>query len=353
MKWQLPWKRQTMNHHAFDEEFSEHSPSSSGTTTSPFVEPFRPLYDIPDANQENDYSVRPLYTPSSTMPRNSLNQRISTASNPYPLRNHRSSRSGFERFPTRSRYGNHPRRMEEEESQSLLTYQWIGAIVLVGALFLAFHSSSPFAQRIQTAVSTTMQNDYNLSGVTAWVQSHLQKQPSTAPATAALNGSQLPQPANQNLASANGNQQAGASVQTKQTATNDSSLQGKAGGATSSGLLPPPLDHGKISSDFKQDTQQEMILTGASGGAVYAVAAGVVAAVDHNAQQGTYVLLDNGSIGKTLYAHLGTVSIKLNDKVTQGQTIGTLDKNGQTADMYFGYIKNGKYENPHTIIQFP
>jgi murein DD-endopeptidase MepM/ murein hydrolase activator NlpD len=329
MKWDLPWKRKAddVRDKRKDEDRDPVSATNGLLESSPFVEPFRPLYDIRDERLNDAYSNRPLYTPSSASTRRGSTNRISVQPS-YPFKQ-RSTRSGYDRAAyyrrDRSPFSS---RFEEEERMSLLPFQWLGAILLVGILYLGSHGTGPWAERIQKLAAYGMHVDYNVSNITAWFQQHLNgATDKSVPASAPADGKSVAPP---------GDVTTTVSQPTVSQHT----------------LYASPLPNGKVTSDYKAETQQEMILTAAPGSAVQAIADGTVAAVGNNAQQGTYVLLDHGTLGKTLYGHLGDVTVKVNDKVKAKQPIGHLEKNGQSADMYFGYIVNGKYENPHSIISF-
>jgi hypothetical protein len=348
MKWNMPWQRKADEAHDYEkdvEEYNKHA--DTGTSgSSPFVEPFRPLYDIRDDRLNETYQTRPLYTPStSNSKRSTKSTRITSNYQSFPSKQRTTSRTSFDRSLYRRDRSPYFSRFEEGESYSIIPFQWIGAIFLIGLLYFGFHGTSPIADRIQTAATNAMHTDYNLSKIIAWFQQHSNGSPGkVVPASTPSAGSD---------SNDSGTVKTTPTVpDSGKSAPSTSSNQVNSATDTGNQAFVKPLPNGKVTSDFKAETQQEMIISGASGSAVQAVAAGQVAAVDNNAQQGTFVLIDHGKYGKTLYGHLGDVTVKVNDKVNAKQTIGHLENSGSTADMYFGYIVNGKYVNPHNIISF-
>lgn len=47
---------------------------------------------------------------------------------------------------------------------------------------------------------------------------------------------------------------------------------------------------------------------------------------------GNYVIIDHGNDMSTLYAHLGSINVKVGDKVTQGDTIGKMGRSGTSTE---------------------
>jgi len=64
------------------------------------------------------------------------------------------------------------------------------------------------------------------------------------------------------------------------------------------------------------------------------------------------VKIDNGSLGTTIYAGLGSVSVKPNEYVNAGESIGRLPTTPAHPSLRFSLVKNGQYENPHYVISF-
>lgn len=63
---------------------------------------------------------------------------------------------------------------------------------------------------------------------------------------------------------------------------------------------------------------------------------------------GTHVIIDHGYGYETLYAHMGSVSVKKGEKVTRGQIIGTVGNTGTSTAPHLHYevIYQGKKVNP-------
>lgn len=64
------------------------------------------------------------------------------------------------------------------------------------------------------------------------------------------------------------------------------------------------------------------------------------------------VKIDNGSFGTSIYAGLGSVSVKAHEYVTAGEVIGKLPATPSHPSLRFSLVKNGAYENPHDFIHF-
>jgi murein DD-endopeptidase MepM/ murein hydrolase activator NlpD len=60
------------------------------------------------------------------------------------------------------------------------------------------------------------------------------------------------------------------------------------------------------------------------------------------------VLIDHGYGYKTVYAHLDKMSVKKGQKVTRGETIGTVGSSGlsMAPHLHYEVHKNGKPVNP-------
>ena len=63
---------------------------------------------------------------------------------------------------------------------------------------------------------------------------------------------------------------------------------------------------------------------------------------------GTHVIIDHGYGYKTLYAHMGSVSVKVGQEVTRGQVIGTIGNTGTSTAPHLHYevINQGEKVNP-------
>lgn len=86
------------------------------------------------------------------------------------------------------------------------------------------------------------------------------------------------------------------------------------------------------------------------GTPIRAAAAGTVihAASGWNGGYGTSVKIDHGNGYVTHYAHLSSLSVKVGQKVSAGQTIGGMGSTGSStgSHLHFEVYKNGSHQNP-------
>ncbi len=83
--------------------------------------------------------------------------------------------------------------------------------------------------------------------------------------------------------------------------------------------------------------------------------AGTIEAVNTSELTGTEIVIDHGNNIKTLYSNLVTASVKVGDKVQQGQTIGNIGKTvsieaADGAHLHFELLVDGKNVNPMDYI---
>ncbi|MBX6396579.1 MAG: M23 family metallopeptidase, partial [Alicyclobacillaceae bacterium] len=173
------------------------------------------------------------------------------------------------------------------------------AAVLVGGVYVAFHQQGDVPARIQSVAERALTEQVNWGDVSTWLQD--------------VAGSGLALPV-----------QSG-----------------------DSRLWSAPLS-GTIAEDYRPD-RPWVVFEGVPGAAVSAAGKGVVEQVDRKDPYGLYVVVNHGTRGKTLYGNLGDVQVKKEDYVYPGQAVGHLSGT-RPARLLFGYIVNGQYANPHTVL---
>ncbi len=183
-----------------------------------------------------------------------------------------------------------------------LTLQLMGAVTLLAAALLVFHSTRPLALQAQRDVRAMFKVDYTSIDLPAAVARVFGSLPSSGspavPATVA------------------------------------------------------PLDFvtplkGAIVRSFSV-VSPEVVIAGRPGSPVVAAADGLVDNVGESQANGYYVTIDHGSFGQTLYAHLSRLTVHQHEYVVAGQTIGYLPHSD--GRLTFGYIKAGSYRNPRQLL---
>lgn len=81
---------------------------------------------------------------------------------------------------------------------------------------------------------------------------------------------------------------------------------------------------------------------------VYASKAGTVIVSKYSDSYGNYVVISHGGSNTTLYAHMSSRSVKVGDKVSQGQVIGITGSTGHSTGphLHFEVVENGVLVNP-------
>ena len=87
---------------------------------------------------------------------------------------------------------------------------------------------------------------------------------------------------------------------------------------------------------------------------IYAVKGGVVKTATYNKSFGYYVIIDHGGGVETLYAHARTLTVKVGQVVTQGQTIAYVGSTGNSTGphLHIEVRVNGAKKNPNNYINF-
>lgn len=93
-------------------------------------------------------------------------------------------------------------------------------------------------------------------------------------------------------------------------------------------------------------------IAAAYGGGVYAYTEGKVVEAGWNGGYGNCILIDHGNGLKTRYAHLSKISVRVGQKVSTGERIGSVGSSGTStgSHLHFEVIKNGKTQNPLNYI---
>lgn len=80
---------------------------------------------------------------------------------------------------------------------------------------------------------------------------------------------------------------------------------------------------------------------------------GVVTIAGAHSTYGNYVKIDHKNGYETLYAHLTSFTVRVGDKVTREQPIGTMGSTGRSTGMHlhFEVYKNGRIQNPLHYIE--
>ena len=90
-------------------------------------------------------------------------------------------------------------------------------------------------------------------------------------------------------------------------------------------------------------------ITNAVGTPVLAARAGRVVHIESQpSNYGLFVILDHGDGFRTMYAHLDSIAVRLNERVTTSQLIGRLGSTGRSTGphLHFSVINRGRWEDP-------
>ena len=106
-----------------------------------------------------------------------------------------------------------------------------------------------------------------------------------------------------------------------------------------------------ITKVYKLHTGVDLRAT--KGTNIYAANSGTVIKSTYSSAYGNYVLIDHGGGVATLYAHMSSRKVKLDQKVKRGDVVGLVGSTGYSTapHLHFEVIKNGNYTNP--LDQFP
>ncbi|QIB70255.1 peptidoglycan DD-metalloendopeptidase family protein [Aminipila butyrica] len=123
-------------------------------------------------------------------------------------------------------------------------------------------------------------------------------------------------------------------------------------GKASSGILWSPMSHMEVSSTYgasRGSRRHEGIdLRNPAGTPFGAAADGVVIYAGYSGSYGNIVKVDHGGGLQTYYAHCNSMSVTAGQKVTKGQTLGTVGSTGNATGnvLHFEVRINGVSQNP-------
>ncbi len=126
-------------------------------------------------------------------------------------------------------------------------------------------------------------------------------------------------------------------------------------------FLRAPLNFTRVTSNFNPRrfhpiTRQVRPHNGTDYGAptgtpVWAAGDGRVIRSAYNNANGNYVFIQHGNHIVTRYLHLHRRSVRVGDRVRQGQTIGTVGMTGMATGphLHYEFLVNGAHRNPRTV----
>ena len=96
-------------------------------------------------------------------------------------------------------------------------------------------------------------------------------------------------------------------------------------------------------------------LAAPAGSYVFSCLPGKITVAKYDSVYGNYILITHYNGYSTLYAHLSAILVKVGDKVDGGKIIGKVGTTGASTGphLHFEVRKNGKTENPATLIKLP
>lgn len=114
---------------------------------------------------------------------------------------------------------------------------------------------------------------------------------------------------------------------------------------------------GRIVGKFGQDTGEEnlqgILIQGSWGDAVVAAAEGDVVDAGNVQGKGRFVVLSHTEGYRTTYAHMENVDVHIGDKVSQGQTLGSIGNSGTQSDeptLFFSIEQSGYALDPASFF---
>ena len=88
------------------------------------------------------------------------------------------------------------------------------------------------------------------------------------------------------------------------------------------------------------------------GTAVLAARGGRVAEIGQNDILGTYIVLQHSGGFQTIYGHLSSVAVSLNDEVRSGMMLGAVGSTGQVtgSHLHFEILQSGRTRDPEQML---
>lgn len=121
------------------------------------------------------------------------------------------------------------------------------------------------------------------------------------------------------------------------------------------GKLNWPASNGNIIRKFGENKNEQLKtvtlnygidLKTPKGGNVYAVAEGIVSAIEWIPGYGSVVIVTHKNNFRTVYGHLDNIKVNEGAKVTGGDTIGTVNESLEGSVMHFEIWNERNYQNP-------
>lgn len=129
--------------------------------------------------------------------------------------------------------------------------------------------------------------------------------------------------------------------------------------ASLKGRLNWPLASGRIVRDFGENKNEKLntvtlnygvdILAGSNEG-VYAVAEGIVSAIDWIPGYGSVVIITHKDEFRTVYGHVTNISVTEGQKVTAGRQIGRVTESLEGKILHFEIWNERNYQNPEVWL---
>ena len=117
---------------------------------------------------------------------------------------------------------------------------------------------------------------------------------------------------------------------------------------TTSKIITSPMG-GRVSPGGIGSTNHKGVDIGTPMGTpVLAAKSGTVTSAGWNGGYGKCIVINHGNGNSTLYGHLSSINVSVNDKITQGQVIGYSGSTGNSTGphLHFGIIENNSWVDP-------